>query len=105
MKTPRSTEEIQRILSPVDPAWKAFWFHDGTVVHSLPELATVLPKLDSKVFQHHVNGQKNDLVPWLEQVVGDQGLATHLRRVKRHHTATLAVSRRVETLNALVKLG
>ncbi len=90
--------EAKRLLAEVNPAWKAFWFHNGPVIRSLGQMAQVLPKLPPELFGHHVSASRNDLVNWVKDVVGDKTLAADLVKFKDQASISAAVSKRVKEL-------
>jgi hypothetical protein len=68
----------ERILSLVEPS-KYFWFVTGDCAKSLEELATKIRLLDRASFKFHVNSEKDDFRTWIEEVIGDYGLARQLK--------------------------
>jgi len=94
--------EAKRLLAEVNPAWKAFWFHNGPVVRSLGQMAAVLPKLTPELFGHHVGGTRNDLVSWVRDAVGDKALADDLAKLKDQASIAAAIAKRVKELESLM---
>ena len=68
-----------RILHDIEGE-KRFFCHDGYVIKNLDELAQYLNKMTEDVFQYHVNSEKNDFSNWIRDVIGDQKLASDLRK-------------------------
>ncbi len=75
----------------------AFWVCDGTVLHSLTELAEALATMDKETFAHHVGKEKNDFATWSEEVLGDIKAAAALRKAKTPAGAKRAVNARLKT--------
>ncbi len=69
----------------------AFWVNDGSVLHSLLDLADQLSMIDSDVFKHHVNSDKHDFAEWVEHVLLDADCAEALRRTKAPKSARTVV--------------
>ncbi len=98
MKNP-TPAEAKRYLAVVTPEWKAFWFHKGPVVKSLKELLSALSKVPQPMFEHHVNGPKNDLALWVRDVVGDAELAGELKMAKTIKATMEAIDKRLKQLD------
>lgn len=62
-----------------------FWL-EGKVVKNLHELANSLEKMPKKVFDNHVNTEKNDFENWIREVVQDKELAEKITAVKTPKT-------------------
>ncbi|MFA4960730.1 MAG: hypothetical protein WC548_03655 [Candidatus Pacearchaeota archaeon] len=60
-----------------------FYLADGRVVKSLRELAEILDMVDSWIFDHHVNAEKNDFSNWIKDVYGNENLAKAIRGMDR----------------------
>jgi len=90
--------EAKRLLMEANPAWKAFWFHNGPVARSLKQLSETLPKVKADVFNHHVNAIKNDLAAWVRDVIGDKQLAGDMAKAKTQTAAADLVANRVAEL-------
>lgn len=96
------TNVATRIMATVEPDWKAFWFNNGPIVSSLPQLADVLPEIAEETFRHHVRENDSDLTRWVEEVICDPILAQRLRRVRRRSTAARIIRRRVNQLTEAI---
>lgn len=92
--------DAKRLLGDINPAWKAFWFHNGPVVRSLSQLAAVLPKVSPEMFGHHVNSAKNDIASWVKDAVGDAQLAADLLKAKDQLAAAELIETRIKELQA-----
>ena len=90
--------EAKRFLAEIQPAWKAFWFHNGPVIRSLPQLSQVLPKVSPEMFGHHVNARKNDLADWVKCVIGDVSFAQELAKAKMQSEMSVLLEARVKEL-------
>ncbi|KPJ86010.1 hypothetical protein AMJ57_00860 [Parcubacteria bacterium SG8_24] len=98
-----SKEVAAAYLRDVDPPWKAFWFHMYRVARNLKEFAAGLETISDDVFRYHVDGQKNDLSRWVQEVVGDSVLARRLDTVRDQQEAARLVQERVTTLETALK--
>ena len=77
---------------------QAFWVSDGSVLHSLADLAAALPVMSDAIYTQHVNRDKNDFAAWIELVLGEPELAATVRRARTRKTATSAIEKRVKQL-------
>ena len=77
---------------------QAFWVCDGSVLHSLADLAAALPAMSDEIYTQHVNRDKNDFAAWIELVLGEPELAATVRRARTKKTATSAIEKRVKQL-------
>lgn len=82
------------------PDEQKFWLQTGEVLASLTELATSFALMDTLVYQHHVNKQKNDFALWVEQVLEDIACAEALRKAKTPRSARLIVVRHLKQFNS-----
>jgi len=97
-KTKIAPLDAKRFLGEISPAWKAFWFHNGPVVRSLPQLAEVLPKVTANMFSHHVTPAKHDLAVWVKDVIGDLQFAQEMAKEKTQAGLTALIAARVKEL-------
>ncbi|MAG15675.1 hypothetical protein CMO88_01295 [Candidatus Woesearchaeota archaeon] len=58
----------------------ALWLNDGRVVKSVEELTKAFKTMKSRVFQQHK--EKNDIVEWIRDIIGDVQLASELAIAK-----------------------
>ncbi|MFT4343843.1 MAG: hypothetical protein ACMXYE_03780 [Candidatus Woesearchaeota archaeon] len=63
---------------------KAFWFSEGTAIHSLKELETFIKNSPEHIYYEHVTHDRNDFASWIKEVL-------HLKHLAR--TVSLAKSR------------
>lgn len=64
----------------IDPG-KYFFLHEGGELKSLEELYIELQTMEPRVFEHHVNAERNDFANWIRDVMGDRYLAHKLSTV------------------------
>ncbi len=91
-------EEARRILLDV-PEEKSFWVYGGQILHSLQELGEVLKTMSDETYKYHANGQKNDFIKWVREVIGDDKLADKLKIKTNQVEMAKAVSSRVILLS------
>lgn len=91
-------EEARRILLDV-PEEKSFWVYGGQILHNLQELGEALNTLSDDIYKYHANGQKNDFIKWISEVIGDDKLANKLRIKTNQAEMAKAVSSRVILLS------
>jgi uncharacterized membrane protein YheB (UPF0754 family) len=61
---------------------KYFYVHNGMTIRNLNELAVALDLMDKKIFEFHVNKNKNDFSNWVDEVIKEEGLAKELINIK-----------------------
>jgi hypothetical protein len=93
----QSKEEAMRFLANV-PAGKVFWCHDGSTLQSMADLAKALAGMADETYNFHVNGEKNDFVSWVRDVIGDMKLAADLLAAGNRDKAARQAINRVRTL-------
>ena len=92
------TKEIaQNILADV-PDEKRFWLADGRYLKNLAELDAALVHLSPETFKTHTNGEKSDFANWVLDVMGDDELASNLRKCTTREQAARAVAGRIQYL-------
>ena len=64
------------------PAGKYFYVHNGMTIRNLDELAVALDLMDKKIFEYHVNQNKNDFSNWIKEIIKEEGLAKELMDIK-----------------------
>lgn len=82
-------------MAYVTPSDKAFTFSDNTSVASLLELKQALSNLPEDVVMKHIGEKNNDIVNWVEFVVGDKELATELRKYNHRWGMLVALERQL----------
>ena len=65
----------------VTDSQKYFFLHEGGELKSLEELYVELPTMEPRVWEHHVNGERNDFANWVRDVIGDRYLAHKISTV------------------------
>jgi hypothetical protein len=55
-----------------------FFVSDGSVIKNRLEMKQFFMNADDSVLGHHVNGERNDFVGWVREVLGDKALAIRL---------------------------
>lgn len=70
---------------------QCFWFHFGPIVKNLGELRDALDTISDELFLYHVNKERNDIAKWVQEVFGDEALATKLIRVRTRRGALTAL--------------
>jgi hypothetical protein len=61
---------------------KYFILCDGKTVKDYQELASLLETLNDDVFYYHVNSERNDFANWVNDVFGEEKLASEIRKTK-----------------------
>ena len=69
---------LKSLLQNVSPE-KAFWVHNGPILKSVTELVGALKSMSEDTFRHHVSRDKNDFATWINDVYGEQKLASQVR--------------------------
>ncbi len=87
----KSTKKVNREDLVVALPEQAFWVTNGSTLHTLLELAEELAAMERDVYLHHVTKDRHDFADWVEQVLGDSGCATALRRAKAPKSAHTVV--------------
>jgi len=70
----------------------AFFLSNGNKVNNIHELGNELEEMPDKVFDHHVNEEKNDFSSWVSAVFEEKELAKDLKKEKskkEHHRKVL----------------
>jgi len=93
-------EDIKRVLNDVPPE-KSFWVNNGVIVKNIQELPGVIEKMSKRVFRYHVNKEKNDFVKWIDEVIGDKGLAKSLSRVRKKESVARRIRTRIKYLKEI----
>ncbi len=75
---------------------QCFWTTDGTVISSLVELGESLENMTNEVFSYHVTKEKNDFADWVQYVIGDDSLASSLRKSRKPLTSHTVIIKRLK---------
>jgi len=89
----KTKEDAKRILNNVDPE-KVFYVCDGSILHNIKNLNTILKYMHPDAYAHHANPEKNDFAKWLSEVMGDETLAKNILH-KSKEEAQKVVERRM----------
>jgi hypothetical protein len=84
--TPSRSRQEYRAL-PAAVGHEAFWMRDGTVLHTVADLAEALRHIDQHTYEYHVTTAKNDFAQWVEVVLGEERCAADLRKAKTPRSA------------------
>jgi hypothetical protein len=96
-KIAKSTKGVSKQALVCASGEQCFWVTDGRVISNLAELHDALKVMNSDVFAHHVNKEKNDFANWIADILGDADLAQNLRSAKKPNTACAIVARRLKS--------
>ncbi len=91
-------QEAERLLLDA-PEDKVFWVNGGQVLRNLKELGEALNTMSDEAYTYHANGQKNDFIQWVRDVIGDDKLAGKLKGISTRAQVAKAVSSRVILLS------
>jgi hypothetical protein len=94
----RTKRDAIRVLADV-AGDKRFFCQDGCISKNLTELSVCLSHISPDVFNHHVNGAKNDFSNWIREVLGDGTLADDLSEITKQAEAVKIVSERIVWLH------
>ena len=78
MKTLVSSADKYRLFYTHCPSDKTFILNNGHVLNSIQELLYYLPHMSDDLFEHHVNGSRNDFSSWIKFVFQAENLADAL---------------------------
>lgn len=80
------------------PEEKRFWVADGRYLSNLEELKTALEGMTEETFLLHSNENKSDFSNWVKDVIGDDKLASDLKKSATRPGATKCVVTRINFL-------
>ena len=72
-----------------------FWLRSGKPISSLVQLADEFEHMDSEVFSHHINEERNDFHNWVRDVFHDGVLANRLLHVNTADEAATIIQKRL----------
>jgi hypothetical protein len=82
------------------PEEKRFWVADGRYLSSLEELKAALEGMADETFLAHSNENKSDFSVWVKEVIGDDKLASDLKKSATRLWAAKCVADRIKFLKA-----
>ncbi len=82
------------------PEEKRFWVVDGKYLSNLEELETVLEGMTDETFRVHSDENKSDFSKWVVEVIGDDKLASDLKKSVTRPGAVKCVAARIKFLKA-----
>jgi hypothetical protein len=97
-----SPEKARRYLSPVEPKWRAFWFHMHYMVDDLEGFARGLSEISEEVFDYHFRAHDNDFARWVQEVIGDATLAEALRAAEDREQVIALSRQRLTEIKAVL---
>jgi len=80
------------------PPEKTFWIYGGKRLKNIKELRDALDFMPDSIFQHHVDGAKNDFSVWVLDVIKDEVLYNEIKSLKKRSQMHDAVRRRIDWL-------
>ena len=92
-------QDAERLLANV-PEEYVFRCCDGSIIRNMKGLGEAFTTMTNEAFAYHSNEQKKDFSNWVGDVIGDQKLASDLRRSLDRTQAAKSVSQRVASLTA-----
>ncbi len=92
-------DEARRLLSNV-PQQLTFRCRNGDVYWNMCDLARAASNMESHVFSHHVNEERNDFANWIADVIGDRTLARELWQTRNPATVSRRLAERVASLKS-----
>lgn len=94
--------DVEKLLADVHPD-EAFVLKDGSAIKNLRELYSALQGMESRVFEHHVNGERNDFGNWIKDVHKDYRLANSLFSSTSREDAVSAIGGRIYEIEKKLK--
>jgi hypothetical protein len=85
------------------PEEKRFWVVDGRYLSTLEDLQSALEGMTDETFSVHSNDSKSDFSVWVKEVIGDDKLASDLKKCVTRPQAVKCVSARIKFLR--IKTG
>jgi len=82
------------------PQDKRFWCADGRTLKNLVELEVALSEMSDETFRYHSNETKSDFSNWVRDVIGDEKLASDLKRSANRLEAKKSVAERIAWLKS-----
>lgn len=93
------------MTSTVDaPPEKCFWIHNGPIIKNLKELLAALKKMKKDTFRHHVNKDKNDFSKWVNDVLGNKGLAEDIKKTRSKKTLMEKIEKEIKKIEKAVRV-
>lgn len=78
-----------------------FWLKNGKQLKNITELNRELNGIETSVFEHHVNNQKNDFADWIEFCIQDKQLATLVRSTKNAERMRAILERKIQQITEI----
>jgi hypothetical protein len=94
--------DVENLLKDVHPE-RAFVLKDGSSIKNLQELYSVLQGMESHVFEHHVNEERNDFGNWVKDVHKDYRLANSLFSAGTKDEAVKAIGSRIYEIEKKIR--
>jgi hypothetical protein len=89
--------EVNAFLLDCRPDW-SFWVCNGTVIHNLKELTSIVDSMDDGTFSYHNNKDRNDFAKWVRDVIGDHKLANSIEKELNKKKFTEKAKQRIKEL-------
>ncbi len=93
-----SKKDATKFLTRV-PEEYVFRCNDGCVMNDMKELAQAFNYMSDQTFAYHANETKNDFSNWVADIIGDQELASTLKKATDRTQAAKYVADRVTFLS------
>ena len=93
---------VKKNLLEINPE-NYFWLRDGRILKNLIELHEALLSMDSEIFAHHVNEEKNDFHNWIKDILREERLAKQLLKAKTPEEAAKILSKKVRGKRSVKK--
>jgi hypothetical protein len=95
-----SPENARHYLRPVEPKWRAFWFHMHFMVDNLEDLVAGMSQVSDEVFDYHHRAHENDFARWIQEVIGDAILAEAIREADTREEVVAVAQRRIKEIKS-----
>lgn len=82
----KKKELVEKLVAPVEESC-VFWCNDGQIFKSIEELINGFDKMTDETFLYHCNNVKSDFSVWILDVIGDEQLASDIKKAKTRKEA------------------
>lgn len=82
-----------------------FYAHNGAVLKSEKDMLDWMRTVNDEDFAYHINGDKNDFVPWVKKILKDATLAKNMEGLTSREELVKVVDKRIIFKNRKTKKG
>ena len=80
---------------------KRYW-KTCSIQKNLKDLLEYIQNIEEKIFNYHVNSEKNDFYNWINEVIKDKKLAKLIKKKRKSKAMYKTIKNRIDLLKRII---